>query len=156
MSEDTASRAGTFPRSARLRTPRQFQETFANARRLHGGPFRLHVRVADPAAGGAPGEARLGISVSRKVSLKAVERNRIRRQARESFRRVRTQLPPGDYVLLAQREAAGAPAAALREALAGLWRRAAALKPVAAAPTMPVPASPPAVEDPSPPPIRER
>ncbi|HTD27991.1 MAG TPA: ribonuclease P protein component [Xanthomonadaceae bacterium] len=80
--------------------------------------------------------ARLGISVSKRVSAHAVERNRIKRVARESFRRCRVRLPCGDYVLLAQREAAAAPSAALRLALSSLWQRAIALKPIAAAPTM--------------------
>ncbi len=84
--------------------------------------------------------ARLGISVSKRVAAHAVERNRIKRIARDSFRRLRTQLPPGDYVLLAQRDAAGAPSTALRAALSTLWQRALALKPIPAAPTIPSPA----------------
>lgn len=149
----------TFPRSARLRTPAQFKDTFAQGRRISAALFRLHVRLhlrqlgvaenpsADAAATNKQAKvavhddvtttARLGISVSKRVAAHAVERNRIKRIARESFRQRRAQLPPGDYVLLAQRDAAGASPDALRSALDALWRRADALKTAPAAPTMP-------------------
>lgn len=158
----------TFPPSVRVRTPKQFQATFSQGRRISAALFRLHVRRLDDtlAVGNAQPPARrgnsvserdvrlddtlvvgaaqptacLGISVSKRVAAHAVERNRIKRIARDSFRRLRTQLPPGDYVLLAQRDAAGAPSAALRAALSTLWQRALALKPIPAAPTISSPA----------------
>ena len=167
--------AATFPRSVRLRTPAQFQATFSQGRRISAALFRLHVRPVEMlVAGGAqasvrrpdagserdvlPAEAiladteqaaaRLGISVSKRVAAHAVERNRIKRIARDSFRRCRTQLPPGDYVLLAQRDAAGASSEALRAALTSLWQRAGALKTAPAAPTIP-PRVPDSATDPS-------
>jgi ribonuclease P protein component len=149
------SDAVTFPRSARLRTPPQFQAALSQGRRISAALFRLHVRLANMPAASTMEEqpsiaprplsaqlmdtttARFGISVSKRVAANAVERNRIKRIARDSFRHRRAQLLPGDYVLLAQRDAAGAPSAALRAALATLWQRAIALKPGLAAPTMP-------------------
>ena len=149
------SDAVTFPRSARLRTPPQFQATFTQGRRISAALFRLHVRLANlpqvpkvekqhastpqllSAGMTDTTTARFGISVSKRVAANAVERNRIKRIARDSFRHRRAQLPPGDYVLLAQRDAAGAPSEALRAALTTLWQRAIALKPAPAAPTMP-------------------
>jgi len=136
----------TFPPSVRVRTPKQYQATFSQGRRISAALFRLHVRPPDspvinneqPSArrdsvserdvrpaetfptDSAQPSARLGISVSKRVAAHAVERNRIKRIARDSFRRCRTQLPPGDYVLLAQRDAAGASSEALRAALASL------------------------------------
>ncbi len=126
-----SSDAVTFPPSVRLRTPQQFKHTFSQGSRISATLFRLHVWSGD-----APTTARLGISVSKRAAAHAVERNRIRRIARESFRHRRAQLPPGDYVLLAQRDAAGASPDALRDALSALWQRACALKPAPAAPTM--------------------
>jgi ribonuclease P protein component len=159
----------TFPRSVRLRTPTQFQATFSQGRRISAALFRLHLRPAETlltdsvqplAPQGAsvsqrdvhPAEpalmmARLGISVSKRVAAHAVERNRIKRIARNSFRHCRTQLPPGDYVLLAQRDSVGASSEALRAALASLWQRAGALKTVPAAPTIP-PRMPDSATDP--------
>jgi ribonuclease P protein component len=148
----------TFPRSVRLRSPQQFKNTFSQGRRISAALFRLHVFLPAPQAIAAEDQsidaatpanmrltgtqddeapARLGISVSKRVAAHAVERNRIKRIARESFRHRRMQLPPGDYVLLAQRDAAGASPDAFRAALAELWQRACALKPAPAAPTMP-------------------
>ena len=52
------------------------------------------------------GETRLGILVSNKVSKKAVERNKIRRRIRESFRlQVETVQPGHDFVVIALPEA---------------------------------------------------
>ena len=139
----------TFPRSARLRTPKQFQATFSQGRRISAALFRLHHRPAEilPTVGSAQASARVGISVSKRVATHAVERNRIKRIARDSFRQCRTQLPPGDYVLVGQRDAAGASSESLRAALASLWLRAGALKAVPAAPTIP-PRMPDSATDP--------
>jgi ribonuclease P protein component len=67
--------------------------------------------------------ARLGMAVSRRVATRAVERNRIKRLVRESFRRRRAQLPCVDILIIAQREAAYQPACVLRDELAQLWPR---------------------------------
>jgi len=72
--------------------------------------------------------ARLGMAVSRRVSLRAVERNRIKRQIRESFRRRRAQLPPVDILVIAHRDAAGKSADVLRDELDALWSRIRPLK----------------------------
>ena len=126
----------TFARHARLRNPQQFQDTFSQGRRINAPLFRLHVRVTPPGQGESGGTessdnnaagARLGIAVSKRVDARAVGRNRIKRVARESFRAIRMQLPIGDYVLLAQREAAHADNIQLAQALDTLWARAATL-----------------------------
>lgn len=72
--------------------------------------------------------ARLGMAVSRKVSVRAVERNRIKRQVRECFRHARGQLPRADILVIAFREAAGQPAGVLREELDQLLARIQPLK----------------------------
>ena len=122
----------SFPPTARLRVSPQFQATFAEGRRLNGQFFRLHAR----AVAGAEG-ARLGITVSKRVDKLAVGRNRIKRQARETFRASRASLPPGDYVVLARPEAAKAGNPQLRADLEQLFERARTLKPPATPGTMP-------------------
>ena len=130
----------TFPRHARLRNPQQFKETFSLGRRISTPLFRLHARLVrsdqknaciDPAGIQSTDEntvcARLGIAVSKRVDAHAIGRNRIKRIARESFRAMRAKLPAGDYVLLAQREAAHANNVQLVHALDALWIRAIAL-----------------------------
>ncbi len=139
MSATTLEGRDRFPRSARLLRPGQFKDVFTHGRRIGGPVFRLHVWLR----GGtnAPCWARLGIAVPKKVAALAVERNRVRRIVRESFRCRRAQLPPGDYALVALPPARGATGARLREALDALWSRAGALKPDPADPTMPGPTS---------------
>jgi ribonuclease P protein component len=126
----------TFPRHARLRNPQQFQDTFSQGRRINATLFRLHVRfpqLGQDESGLTESStinvARLGIAVSKRVDARSAGRNRIKRVARESFRAIRSRLPVGDYVLLAQREAARADNSQLAQALDSLWARAAALGP---------------------------
>lgn len=66
---------------------------------------------------------RLGITVSRKVSPRAVVRNRIKRQVRESFRQHHGALPGVDVVVIARGHAAGSDNSALRRALDQHWGR---------------------------------
>jgi len=104
-----------LPRSVRLLSGAEFKRVFESRRRHGSGAFRIH--YADSS------EARLGMAVSRRVSPKAVIRNRIRRQIRESFRLTRPRLASMDYVVLAQPPAADMSRLQLREALETLWQR---------------------------------
>jgi len=67
--------------------------------------------------------ARLGLAISKRVSKRAVERNRIKRLLRESFRRVRHQLPAVDMMVMAREQAAGVPGPQLLAELDGLWKK---------------------------------
>ena len=80
------SNAG-FPREARLRRPGDFTALRTSSGRAGGRCFHMRYRDNDL------GHARLGLAISKRVSKRAVERNRIKRLLRESFRRVRHQLP---------------------------------------------------------------
>lgn len=121
-----------FPRCAHLRVSAQFQAVFGEGKRFSGTCFRLHVRMPADAT-----QARLGVTVSKRVDKHAVGRNHIRRQIKESFRLLRESLPPGDYVLLAKPEAAKADNGALRAELLFLFERARTLKAMPATGTMP-------------------
>jgi ribonuclease P protein component len=74
------------------------------------------------------GLCRMGMAVSRKVSKRAVERNRIKRSIRESFRSARTTLPPLDILVVARTSAATTSNALLRDDLGNAWSRLHALK----------------------------
>ena len=69
------------------------------------------------------GHARLGLAISKRVSKRAVERNRIKRLLRESFRRVRHQLPAVDMMVMAREQAAGVPGPQLLAELDCLWKK---------------------------------
>lgn len=66
---------------------------------------------------------RLGLAVSRRVSLKAVCRNRIKRQVREAFRHGQAQLSGLDVVVVAQGPAVPAKSAQLQTSLVQHWSR---------------------------------
>jgi len=59
--------------------------------------------------------ARLGLAVSRRALPHAVDRNRVRRLARESFRHL--ELAPLDYVVMAKKDARAATNPELRSSL---------------------------------------
>lgn len=132
----------TFPPSARLRASAEFQAVFKGARRLSSPQLKLHAHARAEAT-----EPRLGVAVSKKVDKRAVGRNRIKRLARELFRHERGQLPPGDYVLIAQPGASKLTNDELRAQFLQLLERARSLKPAPPPGTMP--ATPGASERPA-------
>lgn len=66
--------------------------------------------------------ARLGLAVSRKAAARAVDRNRIRRQVRESFRHHQAAFADIDIVVMAQPRATRSDNPQLRAALAEHWK----------------------------------
>ena len=69
-----------FARQNRILNGADFRRVFKARIKLVSGPLAIYLRSNDE------GISRLGITVSKKVSKKAVERNRIKRLAREFFR----------------------------------------------------------------------
>lgn len=104
-----------LPRAARLLRPADFAALRTSSGRLGGRCF--HLRYAPNTLG----HARLGLAISKRVSKRAVERNRIKRLLRESFRRARWQLPAVDVMVVAREQAAGVGGAQLLTEIDGLW-----------------------------------
>ena len=111
-----------LPRTARLLRPADFAALRAAARRITTPLLKVEYR---PNAGTRP---RLGMAVSRRVSKKAVVRNRIRRVIREQFRLNQPLLPNVDMLLIARAAAAECSNADLRADFASICGRLAALK----------------------------
>jgi ribonuclease P protein component len=87
----------SFPRQLRLTRACEFQQVFKNNfRRADACVTILVCKIA----GGCP---RLGFAIARKQIPKAVERNRLKRLFRESFRRAQHRLPARDLVILVSR-----------------------------------------------------
>lgn len=105
------------PRTVRLLRPADFAALRERSQRISTPQFTAQYRLT------SVGGARLGMAVSRKVSKNAVERNRIRRQIRESFRLQRAQLPNLDVLVIARVSAAQQPNPVLRRELDSLWPR---------------------------------
>ncbi len=104
-----------LPRESRLLSGGDFRRVFDQRRVVSNDLFRIHFADAE--------QARLGMAVSRRVSPRAVVRNRIRRQVRESFRLTRNGLAMLDFVVLAKPAAAAANRHRLRQAIDQLWQR---------------------------------
>jgi ribonuclease P protein component len=120
-----------------LLTKRDFVAAFGGVRR-HSDWFTAHVRNAPGA------RARLGLAIGRRVSKRAVDRNRLKRLAREGFRMTASELPAFDLVVTAKPGAAAVSRRDLRVDLAKLFRRVAALKPTGPAGTIAGPDTSPA------------
>ena len=88
-----------FPRAARILKPQDFTRLRRTARRVGCRHFNAE------AAPGTGDCARMGLAVSRRVSTSAVRRNRIKRIARDSFRKARASLPCVDILLIARASA---------------------------------------------------
>ena len=102
---DDAAVAQAFARAGRLRRRADFVAVQEQGRRVSGRFYLLLARRRDPT--GAQQEPRFGITVSRKVGG-AVERNRVKRWVRESYRRLRSLAPPAtDLVVIARPSATG-------------------------------------------------
>jgi len=106
-----------FPRTARLLNGPAFGRVFA-ARSTHQNRyFRFHhAPSAEPLA-------RLGLAVSRRLARRAVDRNRLKRLVRESFRHHRLDLPALDFVVIPRSSATRCDAHTVRQALDQLWQR---------------------------------
>lgn len=106
LQPDTAG----FSPDQRLHTPAEFGRVFAEPARSSDRFFTVLARPTGHPA------ARLGLTVSRRAAKRAVDRNKIKRLARESFRH-QPSLPPWDFVVLARAGADRAERRVLRESL---------------------------------------
>lgn len=106
-----------FSRDRRLTQAAEFARVFAHPLRSSD---RLFTVVARDNGGRGP---RLGLAISKRAAKRAVERNRLKRVAREVFRLQQQQLPSSDFVVLAGIAARGASREELRLSLEQHFRR---------------------------------
>jgi ribonuclease P protein component len=92
-----------------------FDAAYARGRRT-ASDFFVVVARANTADG-----PRLGLAVATKAVGNSVQRNRIRRLIRESFRLRQRELPAWDLVVSARKRARGVASAELRASLDALW-----------------------------------
>jgi len=107
----------TLPAQRRLRRKSDFEAAYARGRRFGNGFFAV---TAKPNGIGGP---RLGLAVSVRTAGSSVERNRIRRTIRESFRLHQHEIPAVDLVVSARGRARNAAGAELRASLVALWKK---------------------------------
>ncbi|MEN9432970.1 MAG: ribonuclease protein component [Pseudomonadota bacterium] len=108
-----------FPRHVRLTRPGEFQHVFERGRhrRLSGQGLMARVRENDVQ------QARLGLAISKRNLRRAVDRNLVKRLARESFRRYQSQLPAVDIVILSQPSLLGMPNSDISKQLDIIWQQ---------------------------------
>jgi ribonuclease P protein component len=85
-----------FSRDFRLTGPSDYQRVFKRARRFSSSGFTILIRANDFE------QPRLGLIVSKKCARRAVQRNKIKRQVRESFRQQLANLGNFDIVVMAK------------------------------------------------------
>lgn len=106
----------TLPARKRLRRKSDFDATYAKGRRFGNGFFGV------TAARNETDVPRLGLAVAVRIAGGGVQRNRIRRIIRESFRLHQYELPAVDLIVSVRDRARGASGAELRESLSALWK----------------------------------
>lgn len=115
-------RAAALPPDARLRRAADFAALRTVSGRLGGRCFLLRFGNNDVDT------ARLGLAISKRCSKRAVDRNRIKRLAREAFRRARIALPHVDILVMARDSAVKETGEALLAELDMLLRKVRPLK----------------------------
>ncbi|CAG0910470.1 unnamed protein product [Cyprideis torosa] len=106
-----------FPREVRLINKREYQQVFSNAQSVRNQYFTVLVCPTEGTT------ARLGMVVAKKKAKRAVDRHRIKRLVRESFRRSRMTLPNVDIIVLSQASATRASSEQIFESLSHVWRK---------------------------------
>lgn len=109
-------RPASFPRAVRLLLPTEFSHVFQNGTRSSDACFVVLV------CGSGGESARLGLAVAKKAVAQAAGRTRIKRTVRESFRKMRGELPAVDIVVQARAAAGHRDNAELRASLDWHWQ----------------------------------
>jgi len=88
--------SGPFPKRYRLTKTDEYSSVFGFRKALKSPHFLLHYRVK---SNSEVAGARLGLVVAKRLLRRSVDRNLIRRLARERFRLQRGRLPSNDLIL---------------------------------------------------------
>ena len=100
-----------------MRRPAEFKRVYAIGKRLGDEFFTVNAQANGLTC------ARLGMSIAARILRRAVDRNRLRRLIRESFRVNQLRLPALDIVIGVRAGVQTADNARLRSALEQLWQK---------------------------------
>jgi ribonuclease P protein component len=100
-----------------MRRPAEFKQVYAAGKRLGNEYFTVNAQANGLTC------ARLGMSIAARIVRRAVDRNRVRRLIRESFRVHQRTLPALDIVIGVRAGVVSVDNAHLRAALEKLWQK---------------------------------
>lgn len=106
-----------FPPTKRLITASGYQQVFKRGKKQRAEFFTFIYCANDFSF------ARLGLAIAKRYIPLAVERNRVRRIIRESFRQYQISMKAFDIVVIAQKALHDIESASLREELNRVWQR---------------------------------
>ena len=109
-------KSGLFARHQRLLKPADFKHVFARPVRLSNHNVTILARE------NKLNHARLGLAISKKQLRRAVDRNRIKRLVRESFRQQQEQLAGFDCVVMVRSSVTTLSNSAIFETLDKHWK----------------------------------
>lgn len=114
---DSPDTSRSFRPAYRLRKTDEYSSVFAFRKAVKGRFFVLHYRPSGDST------ARLGVVIAKKLARQAVQRNFIKRMARELFRHQRAILPCHDLILRLHSSPKPASRADLRADMQQILRR---------------------------------
>ena len=106
-----------LPPERRMRRPAEFKHVYAAGKRLGNEFFTVNAQANGLTC------ARLGMSIAARILRRAVDRNRLRRLIRESFRVNQPRLPAIDIVIGVRAGVQSVDNALLRSALEKIWQK---------------------------------
>ena len=106
-----------FTRDFRLLSPADFKSVFNGAQHKVSCRYILMLAIKQQTS-----QTRLGMVVAKKNVSKSVERNRVKRLIRESFRHARLQLPGLDIVVLIRKGLDNLPNFVISSKIDALWK----------------------------------
>ena len=107
----------TFSKSNRLLKPSEFQNIYKHGQWVANRELVANFKSQNNHT------SRLGITVSKKVSKRAIDRNRIKRQIREWFRRKKQLCVDFDLIITAKPSAKIKTNQEIQHSLDDLWRK---------------------------------
>jgi len=117
MNSDPNSRNYDFNRNVRLLTKQDFNLTFSKGKKLHNRYFSWVI------AKNELNYPRLGIIIAKRNVKLAVQRNRIKRLIRESFRQEKENLSNLDIVVIGKKGVNSLPNAEISNLLSHQWKK---------------------------------
>lgn len=114
---DTEKSECTFPRKARLLTAGDYSQVFKKSQRYSDHYWTILVRHDGEL------DARLGLAIAKKRAKRAVDRNKLKRVAREAFRHHLQSLSGNELVIMNRDAAGSAEKAVLSRSLNSLLKK---------------------------------